>query len=257
MSLNIASPGTSQMLERFSQYVDKYRDRPFVVVGGGPSAALHVDEWPEDAVVIGTNEHALKLGVDHEFIVAVDDIFETKIRPELKGGARPKVISETGTCDIQLTEYFRAGNSGIVGAWCAHMMGALPVILTGMDCYRGDRYFWGGNDQPREGIAGMTEDYHVLAWRRLEQIECKGIQIRLLGSESLAGYYPRFRKAEQVERPDQYEPPAIEDINGVLVRFTAGTGVRGRAYQKDREAYLSKEDAAAVIQSQKAVEVRA
>lgn len=111
----------------------RYRGRPAVVLGGGPSlAAVDKAPPPTDAIYVSANDHGCRVAACH-YVVGLD-----KIRARLEACHLP-IIGRFGWADYRILES-PAPSSGIAGAWIARLMGCGPIWLLGMDCYEGASY---------------------------------------------------------------------------------------------------------------------
>lgn len=236
----------------FSDLAGAHFGRPAVVIGGGPSAPLHRNQWPSGAVLIGVNEHAMKMGVDAPYLVALDPIYHEKLRPLLqdlanRGQPLPNTLSPYGWATYQLGGGYKAANSGIAAAWCAHIMGCAPVILTGMDLYQTGTYFWDhgalspGSTLGAEWLAG--------SWRSMTfDKSAKGVALRVLGDGALSETFPAFDPREQFTRDrETYRPPTIVEQGGRVVRFVKNCGVKSLSFSAGETAIVSVDDARIIV----------
>lgn len=236
----------------FSNLSNKYIDRDFLIVGGGPSAPLAFDCLRDDIIVIGVNEHALKLGIRTDYIVAADRIID-KLEPFEN---KPPIITPQGFGDYQLTDYWAPGSSGVLAAWCAFAMGAKQVILAGMDLYAPaadgtkQTYFW--NPKEHNPANQWPLDHHLNRWIELVERRLPSINLRILGDGALSSRFPAYDPDEfvSVDRSSRIE---LIDITGAEVEFISNTMVTGTAYAIGEQVWLSNADANNMIAMGKAV----
>lgn len=245
----------------FAELAGRHEGQAAVVVGGGPTAMQYRDQWPDDALIIGIKEHALIAGWEQDYLVAVDNAYHNELKPLLESLERnpkslerkPKLISQYGWADYQLGTYYAASNSGIVGAWCAHVMGCYPVILTGMDLFSGSQDYFHDQAKSSNGRKHPTK-YWLMKWRELTmQDTAKGIALRVLGDGPLCELFPQYNPRETVTRCEPLTP--VMDIRGVHVEFGHNIAVRGIPYRIGERAYLHASDANMVISMGKAKEI--
>lgn len=158
----------------------RHTGSPGAVLCGGPGMAAKIPAVVGiGAVLIGVNEHALKI-IRPDYIV-VNDAYNTRTNkcwPEVFEEINenvPPIVSKIGPlADFDPTgaPIWEAGFSGGTAAWLALYMGCDPVILCGADCYTGDRdYAWNApGERPRGDwlggdAEGATLDEQLDAWR--------------------------------------------------------------------------------------------
>lgn len=229
------------------QIIDRHRDRPAIVVCGGPSAARHIDEWPADAVAISVNEHGLKLS-RCDYAVALDDVARAKMDAANTCGA--EYIGRHAWAHWKLVEFWDPGLSGPLACWVAAVLGCLPVVVTGADCYQGGTYWWDA-DANSSG-RGWPLDQSMRTWQSLRR-HCPGAVFRALGGP-LEREFGRYDPTERIQRPEKMRPIMVVPT-GVHVRFVRPTHAAGCEFVIGQEAHLSARDARAVINAGKALEV--
>lgn len=120
-------------------------------MGGAPSLPEALEGLPTDAVYISANHHgALLRKVD--FIVYVDRLHQVTGQPMrylLKKYDAP-LVSIRQEADYQIPRLFD-GNSGLQAILFACLAGCNPVIVTGIEMFKGKTYFH-NKDYPSSGF---------------------------------------------------------------------------------------------------------
>lgn len=159
------------------ELIHAHRGRAAVIMGGGISMPVGLDQAPADALYISINDHGVRrfkrepkryAGRVISYVVACDDI-EKRARFDVgKGGDGSPwnipVISRHMWADWRVL--FMAGpSSGKVGAWFARLLGCSPIILTGIDLYIGGTY----HDDPKAESTGklLTDLQHLQNWNKM------------------------------------------------------------------------------------------
>lgn len=150
------------MAKSFRELKDRYRGRPGVILGAGPSLPGQIGLIPEGAVLFAVNERPSKL-LRCDYIVFYDDNTVGMAAP-LDG----EKVSPYGSSDYQLddTVWF-GGSSSTTAAYIALYAGCSPVVLMGMDLYQGmSEYF---DDPPgrkfRSTASQVPLERHMNMWR--------------------------------------------------------------------------------------------
>lgn len=249
-----------QAPSRFADLKQTHPGRPAVIVGGGPSVADHLDEWPDNAIVIGVKEHATLAGIRQDYLVSYDNIWTVDrynpLKPLIEAlpeDKRPKLISRFPWADYQLTNFFNKPNSGLVATWCAHIMGCYPIILTGMDCFSSDAHYFHDKAQSPNGHKYAKDPrYYQRQWREVTmQPECQSIVLRVLGDVGpLPEVFGQYDPNEVIEPPKAPDPITF-DIEGPLVKFTRNTLVQGQHMMRGGYAYVSDREARNIVDAGK------
>lgn len=103
---------------------------------------------PDDALLIGVNQHCLLLNLD--YIVFQD----REIYPVLRDAEAPLCTHHRDIATIYTGIIPDFGLSGGTALWMADYLGADQVIVAGMDSYTGDRRYWHskpGDRRPQDG----------------------------------------------------------------------------------------------------------
>ena len=194
--------------------VHAHAGRAAVIVGGGQSIRTALPKCPSDALYIGVNDHGARYLKDHaelgrriDYIVACDKI-EERARADvgLPGMTRDgtpwgvPVISRHPWADHRLL-YMPGTCSGQAAAWVARFMGCAPVILVGMDLYRGSTYV----DAPKAKSSGflITDMEHAKRWWdvvRRYPYQYVTIDCHILIADRFGVYEPGMEAAAPIER---------------------------------------------------------
>ena len=143
--------------------------RPALVLGGGESLPRQAERAPEGCVYISANQHGCLLRAC-DYIVACDD----KPRAQFLGSNGQMVtlksfgvpiISPRPSMADYLTPKPPHNSSGVVAAWAAWVMGCAPILLAGMDCYRGACYWHAPKAQSTGQHLQLSN--HLVKWRTL------------------------------------------------------------------------------------------
>lgn len=183
---------------------DKYKGRPIVVMGGAPSlpddlAKLDV----QDAIYLSANEHGAMLrGAD--YIVAVDRIHQRRNQDmgEVMREYNTPIISQRFYADYRITwwdELRYKGNSGLQAIWVAHMLGGHPVIVCGIEMYKGKTY-WHDNDAESSGFKRTDDEMG----EKIEELrEMVGTDSVRVVSGRLLDYFKPYDKDEVLPEPQK------------------------------------------------------
>ena len=199
------------------------------MVGGGPSAPAQLMGLPASlraqAVYVGANAHAFRLGIKPEFIVCKDHQ-HTETKQLMEEALRPfgvPLVSRQHWADYRLTQWPLQGNSGMMALGLAVMMGCRPVIPVGFDCYQGATYFHAPD--AKNVSLGLSDSQWMSRYRRLSG-RMEMAPIRAVGGP-LARVFPRFDPAEGYCRP--HMPIGFtryESMSETLVRVLIDTPAR-------------------------------
>jgi len=141
---------------------DRFKGRPAVILGAGPSLPGQVKLIPENAVKIAIN-HRPSLLVDCDYIVFYD--FNTL--SHLEDCKTKKISPFSGHSEFWIdSDVWFNGWSGSAAVWFACYTGCDPVILMGMDCYQGEReYFTDEGPMPPQSSGRMVPlDMQLKVW---------------------------------------------------------------------------------------------
>lgn len=183
--------------------------RPALVMGGGESLPKQAARAPEGCVYISANQHGCLLRAC-DYIVVCDD----KPRAQFIGaGGQMVTIKSFGVPVISprpsIAEYLMPkaphNNSGVTAAWAAWVLGCAPILLAGMDCYRGAVYWHAPKAQSTGQHLQLSN--HLVKWRTLAS-KFPQMMLRSMGGP-LADVFPAYDPAEPVTGappgPDEFD----------------------------------------------------
>lgn len=243
----------------FSHICGKYAGQPIVVMGGAPCLPADIEQIKHPiACWISANDHGYLLrGAD--YIVSVDQIHQgAQMRMDAymrQKGVTAPMITRWDHADYLLPTDIPAatqGNSGIRAVWIAQMLGAWPVIITGMEFWRGGMY-WEDPREPNHLHQNKGSDEY-----RDQNIEtllrnCDPEGIRVV-SGVLEG---AFKAYDPNEVFGEYQPhPIMQELMDrkfVRVRFKLRGRYSGITYDRGAEAWLSERDAVLATRQRVAV----
>lgn len=152
------------------EYKNIYKGRPVAVCGGGPSLPAHLKRLPASVVYVGVNDHLGRF-VDPDYCVFLDNLRKprnARIKEYLQKFRGIKLSNnENSDIDLDGVKYWEGGFSSSLATWFACYTGADPVILCGMDLFRGKAlYFWEKEITDREQLLmTLPIENHLNAWR--------------------------------------------------------------------------------------------
>lgn len=197
----------------------RHKHRPAIVVGGGPSAPQQLEylrKQGADYLVLSANGHAVKLGLQPDYIVCKDHKHtETKalMEPMLREIGAP-LLARHYWADYRLARWPIQGNSGMMALGAAALMGCAPIFPIGFDCYQGATYFHAPTE--RNVSLGLRDSQ----WRsRYQRLGAKLVtaDIRLLGQSPLVA---AFRRHDPQEAPRAWcMPPVLEVYRGMATCY--------------------------------------
>lgn len=151
---------------------DKHTGRPAAVLGGGPSLPADLERVPAGSVLIGVNQHALRL-VKTDYLVFLDDPMRFPIlRTAVESFDGIRVTRRKGWGDVDLQGEFRIWMgqlSGHLGAWFAYWLGCAPILLCGMDCYQGEQKYFYGDQRSGTGFHAQLLT-NLNGWREVQRM---------------------------------------------------------------------------------------
>lgn len=171
-----------------------HKDLPIAVLGGGPSLPDDLKKVPEASILMAVNHHALLLK-DCEYMVFCDIPINNETMWDAVcnfKGIKISTIWQYSDYRIDV-DHWDGGFSSSVAAWLACYMGGDPVLLCGMDCYRGSRpYFHSGKDDPSHMCQDYPLENHINAWRPALS-RCKNSQVIKAVSGPLVDVFGEYK----------------------------------------------------------------
>jgi len=236
----------------FDKLIGKHEGRPAIVICGGPSAPKQLEEIQgklDNPVLISVNEHGCKL-TKCDYSVSLDNVGH-KLRD-----FDVQKITPYRWCDVKLTGYWNASNSGRTACWVAWKMGCTPIVIVGADLYQNGTYWW---DRWAHSSGKNTKlDGHLREWSVVphrvppEILTCAGGP---LVDHDIIQKFDGRRKYPQVD----YEPPKVKSNSkapeGQKIRITAPCWIEGIAYWVGEEPVVRARSARKVIGAGKAENV--
>lgn len=194
----------------FRELLLAHSGRPIAILGGGPSLPAQAARLPADCVKISVNEHGVKL-TSCDYIVAIDN--KAEHRAKLLALGVP-VVCPFAWGAYTVHEAPQLSYSSQHAAWLAWLMGGYPILLAGMDLYRGGSY-WHDLGAKTPGV-NRTLEGHVKSWQ-----VCRDVvpaEIRTMGG-ILSTIFPLYDSAEVL-------PAYVEPERARLLKLAAGSVVR-------------------------------
>lgn len=177
-------------------------------MGGGPSLVKSERKIREPATWVSANDHGARLRpVDYCATVDTWHLSKQWKDGEIvdrKGGDIPveqrvhmrdwldygvPIISYRGWADHVTGLEAAVFDSGMYSAYVAWLMGGAPVVIIGIDCYRGDVYW-----HQRGAHSGSLNKPEVYFQSRAALLaEVIGTErVRMIGDGPLAGHFPQY-----------------------------------------------------------------
>lgn len=195
--------------------INSCNNRPALVLGGGPSLRLDVDDlrgklishdFPfdyatlrtaNDPVLIAVNEHPFFVGItDPDYLIFMDNPTHNPILwnvlQEFQG---IKVSHDLRYTDVNMAgvSYWNGPGSGIVACWFACYLGCDPVILCGFDLYQGsEKYCHRDELYENRSVFNITLEEHLKRWKT------------------------GFRRCPRIERVRAASGPLVEVFGGLI-----------------------------------------
>ncbi len=148
---------------KLSVMQDIHRGRPAAVLGGGPSLPGDLGRLPQGCLLIACNYHAFQFCAP-DYMVYNDD---PKTDPDLEKYvemARVIRVSADPTSDVQFDVKVWTGfYTSNTATWFALWLGCNPVILCGMDLYKGPVKYLHPMDRDEEAWH-YPLDFHLRPW---------------------------------------------------------------------------------------------
>jgi hypothetical protein len=125
------------MMEKMSEYRNRFAGRPAAVLGGGPSLPGDLQRLPANCILIEVNFHARHF-CKPDFMVYNDHPEQDPLLMDGVLNTTAIRVSPEPTSDVLFdvpvwTGFFSSNTAAWFALWC----GCDPVLLCGMDCYQG------------------------------------------------------------------------------------------------------------------------
>lgn len=192
------------MAHLITQKIDSHPGT-ILVVGGGPSVTDDLASLPSSfkpSCVISANAHGFKQGYFKiDYIVCMDHL-HSETKESMEKLMRPygvPIITRHWWGDYRIPNrpiYLRL-NSGFAAIAIGVLMGGNPVVVTGLDCYRGDTYFH--NVRAKTCQSGVAWSRFSRQIDRLQKLAASA-NIRPMRGP-LADVFPRYDPDEVFEAP--------------------------------------------------------
>lgn len=176
----------------FRSLILAHKGKRVCVMGGADRLASDLASVEAD-VYISTNAHGVDIRKP-DYLLAMDNIhgrLKVPMGTFLREKSDAPIISPHPYADILLGDWPQNPRfvlSGMIGAWCAYMMGAKVVILAGMDGYGG-------------GDSGWLDEARKIS----REINCP---VRVAGGGPLTKVWPAYDPGERFGR---YKPSTAID----------------------------------------------
>jgi hypothetical protein len=191
-----------------SSLFDRWAGQPILVIGGGPSVTKDLQEkyLPiTPACVISANEHGFKQSRFKVDLVVNCDKIHCLLRTPMEKMLRPlgaPIVNRHSWADYRLCDWVFQGNSGMTAIAVAAALGGNPVIVTGIDMWKGGRvYFHGAPPEPKNrsrrrvsGAVSRRDKEKAIPLRRF----CAGARVRPI-SGPLTEWFQKYDPAEVVK----------------------------------------------------------
>lgn len=210
-----------------AELVLRHVGRPAVILGGGMSLPEQIKVAPPNAIYVAANEHACVMKLPCDYIVAVDNIED-----KLRAFGKP-IISSRQWADYRMFKQ-PVTNSGCCAAFCAWAMGCAPIILVGMDCYKGGTYC----HDPKAKSSGVVTPLanHIGRWQKLRGI-IPLAAIRSAGGPTL-NVFPLYNASENsFTIPSEQE--VLRQVRGVVVDVVKKIDFKPHTYLPGERVELS------------------
>jgi hypothetical protein len=226
------------MQELISALFDRWYGQPILVIGGGPSVTKDLQEkyLPiTPACVISANAHGFKQSRFKIDLIVNCDKMHTELRQPMEKVLRPfntPIVNRHSWADFRLPDWHFSGNSGMTAIAVAAALGGNPVIVTGIDMWKGGRLYFHDKPgvRPEKGrrIRGAVSRRDKEKVRPLRAF-CSGARIRPI-SGPLIEWFPKYDSAEMLKPPSpvgyrlRLEEEAAETVHCEVIRAFPFTG---------------------------------
>jgi hypothetical protein len=221
------------MQELIAHLFDRWKGQPILVIGGGPSARKDLPKLKamgvEPKATISANDHGFKQDVFPIDLVVNCDVVHCLERKKMCEYLAPyagKVVNRYSWADYRLADWKFSGNSGMTAIAVAAALGGHPVIVTGIDMWKGGRLYFhdqGTKPQKVRRVSGAVSRRDKERVRPLLSF-CSGVNVRPV-SGPLTEWFKPFDPAETFKpavRPTGYrlrmEDECPETVYAEVVR---------------------------------------
>lgn len=194
----------------FRELLLAFPGRPIAILGGGPSLPEQASRLPAGCLKISVNEHGCLL-TSCDFIVAIDN--KTEHRAKLQALGVP-IISPHAWAQYVIADQPQLYYSSQHATWAAWLMGGHPILLAGMDLYRGGAY-WHAPGAKTSGT-NRTLEGHLKGWQVTR--DSVPAEVRVMGGP-LASIFTLYD-------PGEVLPEYVEPERARLLQLGAGAVVR-------------------------------
>ena len=168
------------------------------MLGGGPSLPEQFKRAPK-GYKFSINQHGVIL-TTCDVALALDRPPVFHIRQAQPG--IPVMHPRNDLADIQLTEFWHAGNSTMSAIWVADYMGFGLIIPMGIDMYSGGTYWW--DTERHVSGCGASAEAHIDSWAKVKKNVPGWRKIRVMGGP-LTEIFPLYDPTEGI--PDVPSEP--------------------------------------------------
>lgn len=137
------------------------------ILCGGPSLPTDLASVPEDAALIGVNQHALILPLD--YIVFSDEWIFPIVQSH-------RALKITRCRTIQMDDVVIAANapdfnfSGPLAVWIAECLGFSRIMVCGVDLYRSARPYWHSPSESEKSTHQTPHRISFSAWAACKRL---------------------------------------------------------------------------------------
>ena len=147
-------------------------ERAVAILGSGPSLKLDIPTLPKDCFRISPNTRSYeRFGADMVFCLDKEESIKAKNNYQDKEVILMSAVSMYSEVTITPNIIHNLGYSGIVAAGIALYMGGNPVILCGMDLYRGSKVYFDSRDggelhnSQNKSVSKLIGDWEQIRYR--------------------------------------------------------------------------------------------
>lgn len=207
---------------------NRWEGKPALVIGGGPSVLRDLPKLSHDniSLVISANEHGFKQDKFKVDLVTNVDKMHCLHKIPMEKILRPygvPIVNRHSWADYRLPDWHFSGNTGMTAIALAALLGANPVIVTGIDMWYGGRIYF------HDKGAKPTKDKRVReSVRRRDKMRvkplvqfCVGARVQPMSGVLLEWFNPyEPGKSVKASRPVGYRLRLEEETTEVLCEVT-------------------------------------